>query len=317
MNIKTSTKQSSTDIPLFPEFVRLDARHQKIIEQWNSLHKPYSDYNFISLWSWDHENEMQISRLNGNMVIKFQGYQDIEDFFYSFLGGNQVDKTAKMLLEHLRSHTKPILRLIPDFVVDELEHPEDFIVTETRDDHDYIIAVKNLVELEGSHNTKKRNALKQFIRDNEHHLSVNELDLKKGQDIENVRNLLATWSKQVGKKGQFNVNEFKAINKILDHHHIISSSKLQIVGLHLGTELKAFSITEVLEENIAMWHYKKADRSVEGLGVALNHFAAKKLHEKGVTHINYEQDLGIEGLRQSKMASQPVYFLKKFSLELR
>lgn len=317
MNIKTSTKQSSTDIPHFPKFVHLDARHQKIIEQWNSLHKPYSDYNFISLWSWDHENEMQISRLNGNLVIKFQGYQDTEDFFYSFLGSNQVDKTAKTLLEHLSGNKKPILKLIPDFVIGELEHAEDFIISETRDDHDYIIAVKNLVDLEGSHNTKRRNALKQFLRDNEHHLSVNELDLTNGQDIKNVKKLLDTWAGQVGAKGQFNDNEYKAINKILDHHHTISSSRLQIVGLHLGSELKAFSITELLEENIAMWHYKKADRSIEGLGVALNHFAAKKLHEKGVMHINYEQDLGIEGLRQSKMASQPVYFLKKFSLELR
>lgn len=317
MNINKQGTEDKSHIPEFPDFASLHPNHQEKIEKWVQANQLYSDYNFISLWTWDHQNEIKISTLNENLVIKFQGYQDNEEYFFSFWGTNKVDGTAKTLLNFPNENAKPVLRLVPEFVIENLKHPDDFIIKEDRDNHDYVLAIKNMVDLDGGHNDKKRNALRQFIRDNEHHLSVKELDLRNSHDIDNIRGVLKTWSEQVGTKASFNVNELRAINKMLDEHHNISTKNLQIVGIHLGSKLRAFSITEALQGDFAMWHYKKTDRSVNGLGVALDHFTAKNLHDRGLTHLNYEQDLGIEGLRQSKMSSYPVYFLKKFTLELK
>ena len=80
---------------------------------------------------------------------------------------------------------------------------------------------------------------------------------------------------------------------------------------------KAFSISEILEDGFAMGHYKKSDRIYRGMGLALENFTAKSLGAKGITHINHQQDLGIAGLRQSKLASRPVYFMKKYTLSLK
>lgn len=317
MNIYKSAAEDASHIPEFPNFAHLNANHQEKIEKWVQANQLYSDYNFISLWTWDHQNEIKISILNDNLVIKFQGYQDNEEYFYSFWGSNRVDETAKTLLNFPNEIAKPVLRLIPEFVIEKLEKPDEFVIHEDRDNHDYVLAIKNMVDLSGSHNDKKRNALRQFIRDNQHHLSVKELDLQSKSDIDNIREVLKTWTEQVGAKVSFNVNELRAINKMLDEHHNISASNLQIIGIHLGDKLKAFSITEALQGDFAMWHYKKSDRSINGLGVALDHFTAKNLHDRGLTHLNYEQDLGIQGLRQSKMSSYPVYFLKKYTLELK
>lgn len=306
--------ENNKHISIFPSFSKLRPHHQKSLEDWAKISMPYSDYNFISLWTWDHQNKIEICTLNDNLVIKFQGYQDNEDFFYSFLGTNMVDETAKALLNSLANHPTSILRLIPEFVIEHLEHPEAFKITEDRDNHDYILGIKNMIELEGPENRKKRNALRQFIRDHEHHLSVDELDLNKERDIEKMRSLVNKWINQSKEKSSFNQNEIAAIDKMLSQHPTISTSNLQIVGIHLGDELKAFSIAESLNNEFAIWHYKKTDRSVNGLGVALDHYTAKQLHERGHKHLNYEQDLGLEGLRQSKMASQPVFFLKKYTI---
>ena len=57
---------------------------------------------------------MQISQLNGNYVIRFINYLTGEPF-YTFLGENKVDETAKELLELSKKEgLKVELRLIPE-----------------------------------------------------------------------------------------------------------------------------------------------------------------------------------------------------------
>jgi len=41
---------------------------------------------------------------------------------------------------------------------------------------------------------------------------------------------------------------------------------------------------------------------------------AEDLLARGYTHMNIQQDLGMEGLRNAKLALKPAYFLKKYSV---
>jgi len=307
----------AVNLSVFPDFQYLEAHHQASL---NAFIKPdnfYSDYNFISLWSWDHQQKLKVCTLNGNLVIRFQDYQDADKYFYSFFGTRKISKTAEVLLNFSLKENQKELKLIPEFVAKKLKHKKKFIVQEDRDNHDYIVAIKTMVELEGNSNNNKRNNLRQFLRDNDGKLSLKELDVKSQVDRDKIREVVQEWGGQVASKDSYNENELRAIDKLLNNHHTITTSNIHIVGITINNELKAFSIAEILENNFAMWHYKKADRSIKGLGIALDHFTAKQLHSLGVQYLNHEQDLGVEGLRHAKMANNPVFFLKKYTVGLK
>jgi len=305
-----------TKLPQFPEFTSLAPQHQAELVELVKANHLYSDYNFISLWSWDHQNKLQLSVLNDSLVIRFQDYQDPDDYFFSFFGTTRVDETAKTLLAHSQTHGKAALRLIPQFVIEKLQHPQDFVITEDRDNFDYMVATKDMMELKSGDNEDKRWSMNQFMKRHGNRLLVKELDIKDEAQIQEMWSVVEHWNQQVKHNVSYNQSELGAIKKLFTEHHGLDTSQLHIVGLYLDSQLKAFSISEILQDGFAIGHYKKHDREYRGMGVTLEHHTARTLHEKGVSHLNHEQDLGIEGLRKAKLASHPVYFLKKYTLKL-
>src|SRR4051812_11832114 len=115
-------------LPTFPQFAALEPHHQGVINQMVGSHPPYSDYNFISLWTYDYDRQYRLSVLNDNLIIKFQDYNDPNDFFYSFLGINQPDDTARLLLEHSAKEGQKELKLIPEEVIESFSNPDQFII---------------------------------------------------------------------------------------------------------------------------------------------------------------------------------------------
>ena len=305
----------NTKIPQFPDFIKLTAAHQAELQQLVGRNHLYSDYNFISLWSWDHQAQLQLCLLNDNLVIRFQDYLNPTDYFYSFLGMQATDETARTLLQRSQQEGIQQLRLIPQFVIENLEQPADFIITEDRDSFDYIIAVGDAITLNGYSDSKKR-ALHKIQREHGHHLKVQELDIRHDSTVEQILRLFDKWSAQSNTTTAYKENELNAIKKLVKGTTLVDTANLHVLGLFIDGQLSAFSINEVLADGFAMGHFKKAVRDYKGLGVALDHYTAKSLAARGVTHVNHEQDMGLEGLRRSKLGSNPVYFLKKYTLSL-
>ncbi len=90
-------------LPNFPEFSKLSLDHQKDIDEAISGFPPYSDYTFASLYPWNSQNKLELSNLNGNLVVKFTDYVTDEPFL-SFLGTNNVIETVETLFEYLNAH---------------------------------------------------------------------------------------------------------------------------------------------------------------------------------------------------------------------
>ena len=302
-------------LPQFPNFTSLGPHHQAAVNNFVKNHHPYSDYNFISLWSWDHENKLRLSTLNDNLVIRFQDYTDPDEFYYSFLGVNQADETVLILLDHSRREGKNQLKLIPETAVNSLRQPEKFAIAEDRDSFDYIIATKTPEDSE-AHQPKRRE-VHRFLKEHGQDLQVNELDISNPKTAGEILAVAEQWSGEISSGAHFNPGEIAAIRKILSQNQGLDTSNLHVVGMYMGGELSAFCIAEILEDGFAMGHYAKTNKKFRRMGAALDHFTAESLAKKGVVHFNQEQDLGIEGLRQSKMSKQPVFFLKKYTIALK
>ena len=74
-------------IPEFPQFKPLTLSDKEGIERITQKYPPYSDFNFMSMRSWDIKGKIKISKFNNNLVARFTDYLKGNPFF-SFLGDN-------------------------------------------------------------------------------------------------------------------------------------------------------------------------------------------------------------------------------------
>ena len=85
--------------------------------------------------------------------------------------------------------------------------------------------------------------------------------------------------------------------------------------MFVGDELAGFTINELLDSEFAVLHFEKAHaKNHVGIFQFLMLETAKYLHNLNIKYLNYEQDLGILGLRKHKQSYYPAYMLKKYTV---
>jgi hypothetical protein len=294
-------------IPLFPYSKKLTLEDKNEIEYFVKKFPFYSDYNFTSLFCYNINNKVEVSWLNGNLVVLFQDYIT-EYVFYSFLGENQVTETALTLLNYAEStQTKAELRLIPDYVIKLLGADESIIVREDENNFDYILSIPALAEYKGKEFSNKRNHTNQFKRKYPNH-NVRLLDLNN----EAVRNQLLEFCKSLIEKNLLDISnshELQALECLLKNKHHFN---VYCFGIFVDDKLASFLVCEQLNSEYIIGHFEKSDIYFDGISPFLIQEVSKYLKTKGFRYFNYEQDLGITGLRTVKQRYRPAYYLKKY-----
>lgn len=296
----------------FPDFVSLDIEHKDILREIASRFPTYSDYNFVSLFTWDTDGEIELATLNDNLVIKFSDYDDRHKFL-TFLGTNKLSETIDSLFEHSRASGLPLeLKLIGQAVIDALpdEEKHKYTITEDRDNHDYILSAANMSDIANFH-PKKRTKYNHFMREYGDRHTCKELDLASDEVVQSIKQLVIEWQGIRGKDDDDTRREFAAINRCLAH-----AQEFNILGYgtYIDDKLVAFTLFEIVHNKTAMLHFGKTDTTHKGSNEHLQHNLAKYIKGLDIELLNNEQDLGVEGLRKSKEASLPVDFLKKYTI---
>lgn len=293
-------------IPEFPNFKKLELSDKTEVEKFTRRYPPYSDFNFVSMWSWDIYNSMRVSQLNKNLVVLFNDYLSREKFL-SFIGENLVPETTTELISFSKKNYKVnFMKLIPEEVASLM--PLTLFKTEQdRDSYDYVYSVTHLANMNNwSKNTsgkRVRKFLKLDLNYTIRDLSVEEIDKNE------YRNLFKKWADSKNIDNHFELNEYKAFERFLQ----ISGKNLRFVSLYIANVLVGFTAYEIVSNDFAISHFAKVDHAHPNtISDALNWEEAKLLNKKGIKYFNWEQDLGIPGLRYSKEKYKHSFFLKKF-----
>lgn len=294
-------------IATYPEFSKLDLAHKDEIERFTARFEPYSDFNFVSLFSWDTDGSAELSRLNGNLVMRLPDYLDGHPV-YSILGDKQIDASVTALFQVAEK-----LEMVPEVAVHSLNDASRYRISEDEDNFDYVYDVSHLSHLAGSHFKKKRNKNNVFIKEHEDYelevRVVRELDAAHAAELRHVDR---QWAEATPRSGGDILAERKAIDRLLEN---FSAFNLMVTEVVVDGEIKAFSINELLSGKFALCHFEKAlSTHHEHLNTFLAIEVARKLREAGCEFMNWEQDLGLEGLRRSKRSYRPVRMLKKYTL---
>jgi hypothetical protein len=299
-------------LPKFPNFKPIELSDKSDVETITSKYPPYSDFNFISMWSWDIKGQMRICQLNGNLAVRFTDYITSEPF-YSFLGDNKVSESAKELLDlSKKDGLSPQLRLVPELVVKNLG--KNFKCSEDRDNFDYIYDMQIMAELRGNNFQTQRNRINQFTKSYEK-WEIKKVNFNETYNKNNILSLFAQWIKNKGDNllAEEYKNEFLSLNKLL----IINKPEvfnLTCFEIYIDNKLMGFIISERIGE-YSVIHFEKADISFKGSYAFLMQQNSKMSAACDVKYLNFEQDLGVDSLRVSKTRYKPVNFLKKYFIQ--
>lgn len=300
-------------IPQFPEFKKVELSDQVQIDAFLVSFQPYSDYNFTSLWSWDSGGQRQVSFHRGNLVVRFSDYTTQEPFL-SFLGVNEPDATAHDLIDFAKLRgISPVLQLVPEVSVNGIRD-SGLTAEEDRDNFDYIMSVSELAMLEGEFYKTKRKLMDRFVKQYPDALFETE-EIMSAHTPAHVSAMLRKWEgvKKIKNKDYSIANEEDAINRTLA---MTGSRRLWVSSLFVRSEIVGFSVDEILPTMYGISHFFKADSNYVGAYDLLNLKVSQHLRSMHVAFWNWEQDLGLIGLRKSKCGYAPIGFLKKYRVSL-
>lgn len=291
-------------IGLFPNFSKLTIHHKEELTGFTRNFEPYSDFSFVNLFSWNVDGNAEIAWLNGNIVIKLPDYLERGKYIHSIIGINKMDESIARLLDYT-----PNLALVPQLILNNLKNPEIYAIAEDRDNFDYVYTIDGLANLLGGEYKKKRqkvNRTKEMLSDRIKTQTVTTMTKELRFEM---LSLLKEWQLYTDQSPDKIELEDIALNRLFDHFYFFD---LQITTCRVDNKLMGFSINEILDEAYSICHFEKTVTSEhDGIGAVLINEAAKSLAGKSAI-VNWEQDLGIPGLKKSKLSYSPIKYQRKY-----
>lgn len=268
------------------------------------------EYSFANNMAWQRLNDTQIC-LYGDFYIScsFDGGQP----YITFPAGVKTDDdTGRQkyirLFEKLKDHfEKQGKRLVVSSVTEEnlgwiKEYYKDEITCEyNRDGSDYIYNSSDLISFAGKKYHGKRNHLKHFYENDWSFEPISQ------DNLDECIRFSAAFYNNAGEADFSAMVEQYAINLFFMN---MDSLGLKGGALKADGELVGITIGEQLNSDTFVVHIEKARSDVQGAYPAIcNQFVKANAYD--LKYINREEDLGLEGLRKSKLSYRPAFLLDK------
>ncbi len=298
-----------TALAHFPHFAPVVIGHKQPIQAITQGFLSYSDFNFVSLFSWNTtETPIEVSMLNNNLVVRFSDYTS-DAAILSFLGREALVETIETLLAF--SDAPHALGFIGQDIIDNLSESarERYAIHDDRNNHDYILSVKKTIDYLNS--GRKKANYNRFVCEYGPDIYCRSLNLGSSSDIQAIDTLTRMWQQQRGKNDENVASELAALRRCLKYARKLV---VQGYGVFVKDELAAFGLFEIVNNDTAMLHFGKANLAFKGITSYFQLKRALYLASLGIRLMNWEQDLGIEGLRKYKESYHPIDFLKKYTM---
>jgi len=280
--------------------------------------EPYSDFNFLSLYSWSLHSQSKYCLEDDALFIMMADYITQKPI-YSFLCRNNYLEHSDNLKAWQNEHGQPqTLNLLPEVIAVPLSksldhHKIKYQISEDRDSYDYVVDAHKISQAKGKEYSDFRYKLSRFQKEQPRGYRQINFNPSKNSDCQKASRLAQRWARSKKDRAETYEDETYAFNRFLfaAQHH---ADKLVNVAFEYRGELIAFASCEILPQRMAIAHFLKYDPGYRGIYQALVHRMCAELVANNVNLLNIEQDLGIAGLREAKTHLRPVNFLKKFSL---
>lgn len=259
--------------------------------------------DFSTLFCWDVNNTMRIIREDG-IVIFCNEYYGKTLFMRPFAADEERLKRAIDIIKDYADECGILQYRVRGLNEREASLFENagFLISDSRDDYDYIYRTKDLKYLSGKAFHSKRNFVTRFEKNYSFTIKSYTDD-----DYFAVIKLIDAWMSE--NKDKSSGNEYKAILKALKYQSELGLAILLIVS---DGRVVAISVTSRACNGTYHTLFEKADKSFDGIYQAVNKYAANAFFDDD-SLVNRQEDLGIEGLRRAKLSYCPERLLKKLT----
>ncbi len=288
------------------EFKPITLEERKKITSYTLLRAPRDcDFSFPNLCAWQFSNNSSYAEIDGFLVIRFRMEDDRLIYLLPIGEGNLV-RVITLLEENARKEGQPfrLQGVYPDLKnLLEKYFPTLFEYSVYRDFADYLYFRKDLAELKGKNYQPKRNHVNKFRKEYNYRYTPLTPDmLPQCLDFESKWCKDHDYMEHPGMKDERRALTFEI------HHY----EALQLSGgaIWVDDEMAAFTFGAPINTDTFDIHVEKANIRLDGVYSMINKEFASRLPEQYV-YINREEDLGVPGLRQSKLSYHPAILLEK------
>ncbi len=180
-----------------------------------------------------------------------------------------------------------------------------YTVEHTRNLDDYIYESQKLIKLSGRKLQSKRNHISRFERT--YTYSIRHLSTPAMRE-ECYKMASSTWLDNQEEPTKEIKEELVALRRTFDHW-----DELGFVGMSVCVDhhLTAFTVGEIIDDQLAIVHFEKGDTSYLGIYSVINQlFSSEYLRD--VKYVNRQEDAGVPGLRKAKRSYRPTLMVTKY-----
>jgi hypothetical protein len=281
---------------------KLAFHHKDLLAQrLRAVTVPLSEYTFANLYLFraNHEYEVLLEHEN-EIFIKGKTYDG-----HAYLMPTADVRTLDLAQLKALMRDVEFLFPIPEEWI-SIFNPDEFEITFSEGDQDYVYTVEKMSTLKGRNLHKKRNLLKQFLE-----LYTHDARPLTNDRLDEARFILNDWLKTTEMRAED--TDFGPCLEALDRYE-----ELVLCGgiYYADNEPAGFVLGEELNEETFVLHFAKARTKFKGVYQYMFNNFAKILPPK-YRFLNLEQDLEKENLRVFKSSYVPDVLLRKARVRLR
>lgn len=276
---------------------KIELEDIKVIDEITKGRFKTGDMSAVNIFIWRKGKDLEFSTDRGALTIR--GREGETDFFYPPVSDS---------LEAVRDITEELLR--EGYLLRGVPESMHGVFTplcglsEERDRFDYVYRVRDLIDLKGRRYHKKKNHLNKFIKSYDY--TYESIDNK---NIHEVISYMKEWCRD---------RECHLDKGLSDEHYGIvevleayESLPLRGGALRIDGSIAAFTLGEVLTEDMVLIHVEKGSFEYSGIYQAMNKLFLEE-EFSDYTFVNREEDLGSETMRKAKESYHPWELLKKY-----
>ena len=272
------------------------------------------EYSFTNLFAWSAAYDQRIARVDGFLTAHLRG--NLGCGYLWPAGGGDLRGVLAALEADAAERGNPfrLLCLTPR-QTEELETlcPGEFAFAEDRDGFDYLYDINKLSDLGGRKLHGKRNHCNQFEQANETWIYEDLTAAMLPECLE----MDAEWDKRSREREGADeaddmTNEKAALRLAADNFAALG---LEGGAIRVFGEIVAFTMGGPLSQDTFDVHFEKAYSELQGAFPMINREFARRVRARhpAIVYLNREDDMGIEGLRKSKLSYYPDLMVEKHS----
>jgi hypothetical protein len=202
--------------------------------------------------------------------------------------------------------------------VDVLQLPSNFVVrSDDRDYGEYIYDCFDQAACAGGRFEGMRRQVRSFFKQYGGALTV-KVDSSPTADTlthQSVMHLFDDWL-HFGTDGSLDAHdEAEALKAFFDPRNHMFFNEMVIIRLLYNDRLVGFSVSEILNDNYATNIFHKTNLNMSGISYYMFYTMMEILQQKDIQYLNFQEDVGIPGLRAFKEKMKPDFIDTRCRIE--